>query len=121
MGIWSWITGADTVEPTAITTLGQWRKIVQDGPLPVILEVWSDTCPPCRRMVPVLQKVATRYAGKVHVVTVGTGADPTLLRHLRVRATPTLVIYRSGEELGRMTGFRPVAWFEQMIAAELTS
>jgi thioredoxin-related protein len=49
---------------------------------------------------------------------VGTDADGPLLRTLRVRSTPTLVIYEGGEELGRMVGFRPEGWFHQMIQAE---
>jgi thioredoxin 1 len=62
--------------------------------------------------------VATRYDGRIRVVTVGTDADGPLLRTLRVRSTPTLVIYEGGEELGRMVGFRPEGWFHQMIQAE---
>ncbi|HCH65827.1 MAG TPA: hypothetical protein DFR83_23700, partial [Deltaproteobacteria bacterium] len=66
-------------------------------------------------------KVASRYAGRVTVVTVGTDADLALLRMLQVRSTPTVVIYDRGEELGRMVGFRPEGWFHQMIEAEFPS
>lgn len=118
MGIFDWFTKSDAVRPTAIRTLPQWQELVKACERPVILEVWSDNCPPCRRMVPVLDKVAARYAGRVTVVTVGTDADLALLRMLRVRSTPTLVIYEAGEELGRMVGFRPEGWFHQMIEAE---
>ena len=118
MGIFDWFKAADDVRPTAIRTLPQWQAQVERSDIPVILEVWSDSCPPCRRMVPVLDKVASRYAGRISVVTVGTDADRGLLRMLRVRSTPTLVIYDRGEELGRMVGFRPEGWFHQMIEAE---
>ena len=118
MGFLDWFTGGAAVQPTPIRTLPQWQEKVQASKVPVILEVWSDNCPPCRRMVPVLDKVARRYDGRVRVVTVGTDADGALLRMLRVRSTPTLVIYEAGEELGRMVGFRPEGWFHQMIAAE---
>lgn len=118
MGILSWLTGGDKVHPVPIRTLPNFREQVEDTALPVILEVWSDSCPPCRRMVPVLEQVATRYAGKVRVVTVGTDADQALLRKLGVRSTPTLIIYEAGEELGRQVGFRPAGWFDQMLKAE---
>lgn len=120
MGILDWFRGGDTVHPTAIRTLPEWRSLVEESDQPVILEVWSDTCPPCRRMVPVLEKVATRYAGQIRVVTVGSDAEGPLLRMLRVRSTPTIVIYDAGAELGRMVGFRPEGWFDQMIRAELS-
>lgn len=118
MGILDWWKGRPAVQPTPIRTLPEFRSQVQDAAMPVILEVWSDTCPPCRKMIPVLASVATRYADKVRVVTVGSDAELALLRTLRVKSTPTLVIYDSGEELGRMVGFRPEGWFHQMIQAE---
>jgi len=118
MGLLSWLTGGDKVHPTAIRTLPEYKEQVEDTDLPVILEVWSDSCPPCRRMIPVLDQVATRYDGKVRVVTVGTDADMPLLRKLGVRSTPTLIIYDGGEELGRQVGFRPAGWFDQMLKAE---
>lgn len=107
------------VLPRPIRTRDAWLSGVVDAELPTILEVYSDSCPPCRRLVPVLTKVATRYADEVQVVTVGTDAELELLRELQVRSTPTLIIYKDGAELGRMTGFRPFGWFEEMIAAEL--
>jgi thioredoxin 1 len=118
MGIFDWFSSGPAVQPTPIRTLPQWQEQVQQSAIPVILEVWSDTCPPCRRLIPVLEKVATRYEGKVRVVTVGTDADGPLLRMLQVRSTPTLVIYDNGEELGRMVGFRPEGWFDEMIRTE---
>jgi len=118
MGILDWFKSGPTVHPTPIRTLPEFRGQVQDAEMPVILEVWSDTCPPCRKLVPVLDAVASKYANRVRVVTVGSDADMGLLRALRVRSTPTLVIYDSGEEIGRMVGFRPEGWFHQMIQAE---
>ncbi len=120
MGLWRWLTGADTVLPTPITTTDEWSELVENGDLPVVLEVWNEGCAPCRRMVPVLETVATRHAGRVRVLTVGSDAEPALLARLRVRATPTILVYRGGAELGRMVGFRPVGWFDEMIAAELS-
>ncbi len=118
MGLWNWLTGAHTTQPTPIRSLPEWRSTVAENGRPVILEVWSDTCPPCRQMIPVLETVATRYNGRVDVVTVGADADIQLLQHLQVRSTPTLIVYDSGEEIGRMVGFRPAAWFDQMISTE---
>lgn len=118
MGILDWFKGRPPVYPTPLATVQDFEEQVENTDLPVILEVWSDTCPPCRRMVPVLEHVATRYADQVRVVTVGTAAEPALHQRLGVRATPTLIIFDGGRELGRMVGFRPEGWFDEMIRAE---
>jgi len=110
---------AKPVLPTTVRTLSDFEREVQRSEVPVIVDVWGPSCGPCKKLEPVLIEVATKHAGKVKVVEISTDADPRLLGELAVRSTPTLIIYRSGEELGRSTGYRPTAWFDDMIAAEL--
>ena len=118
MGIFSKLFSAGpTVRPTHVETPADYREVTGSGA--VIVNVWSPTCAPCRKLVPVLEQVATRYQGRVRVVEVNShAASPALLGTLRIQATPTLIMYDEGEEIGRMTGFRPYGWFEEMIAAE---
>lgn len=118
MGWLSNLLGGTTVAPVALYSLEDFRTHVEASGRPVILNVWSESCPPCRRLKPVLERVSTQYANRVGVVTVGSNAEHGLLRSLGVRATPTLIVYDAGEEVGRMTGFRPKGWFDEMIRTE---
>ena len=112
--------GGPRVLPERVRDLETFRKVVLRSELPVIVDVWSATCAPCKKLEPVLIEVATRYAGKVRVAEIGTGdADPRLLAKLDVRSTPTLLVFERGEEVGRTSGYRPAEWFDQMIASEL--
>jgi len=120
MGWLSNLFGGETVPPVPLRSLQDFRDHVTEVDGPIILNVWSETCPPCRRLKPVLEKVSTQYAGQVGVVTVGSDAEAPLLRTLGVRATPTLIVYDAGAEVGRMTGFRPKGWFDEMIATEFS-
>ena len=106
------------VIPTPVRDLDSFRSAVVDSDLPVIVDVWSESCAPCRQLAPVLVDVATRHDGRVRVVEVSAESEPQLLARLKVRATPTLIIFEGGEELGRMAGFRPGSWFDEMIEAE---
>ncbi len=109
------------VMPTTVRTLADFEREVEASDVPVIVDVWGPKCGPCKKLEPVLIEVATKHAGKVKVVEISTEADARLLGELAVRATPTLIIYGPrGEELGRSTGYRPAAWFDDMIAAELS-
>ncbi|MFO0686040.1 MAG: thioredoxin family protein [Sandaracinus sp.] len=121
MGLLDKLFGAaPKVLPTSVRDRDAFEREVEKSETPVIVDVWGPACGPCKKMEPVLVDVATRYAGKVKVVEISTDAEPELLAELGVRATPTLIIYRSGEELGRSTGYRPGPWFDDMIAAELS-
>jgi len=106
------------VIPTHLDTKDAFARYVLQSDVPVIVDVWSETCAPCRKLVPVLIKVATKYEGKLRVAELSTQAEPSLLAHLQVRATPTILVFKGGREIGRMAGYRPVAWFEDMIATE---
>lgn len=106
------------VIPTHLETRDDFASYVLQSDVPVIVDVWSDTCAPCKQLVPVLIKVATKYAGKLRVAELSTRAEPRLLAELGVRATPTILVYEGGVEIGRMAGYRPAAWFDEMIAAE---
>jgi thioredoxin-like negative regulator of GroEL len=107
-----------TVVPTHIDTRDEFVAQVLESEMPVIVDVWSSTCAPCAKLMPVLERVATKYDGRVRVVELSTEAEPQLLAQLGVRATPTILVYEGGQELGRMAGFRPEGWFDDMIATE---
>jgi thioredoxin-like negative regulator of GroEL len=107
-----------TITPTHVETRAQFDELVLRSELPVIVNLWSPTCAPCRRLAPELVATASEYPDRVRVVEIGSTAEPALLGWLGVRATPTTLIYEGGEELHRFTGYRSRAWFGEMIEAE---
>jgi thioredoxin len=110
--------GRPKVTPDPVRDLDTFSERVLKSDIPVIVDVWSESCAPCKKMAPVLVNVATKYEGRVRVVEIDTTSEPALLARLGVRATPTLIMYEGGHEVGRMAGFRPEGWFDEMIAAE---
>lgn len=107
------------VQPIVVSDVEAFTREVTESEQPVIVDVWSGGCGPCHRLAPILVDVATRYEGRVKVVAINAGeSSPTLMSGLGVRATPTIIVYADGEELGREVGFLPASWFDQMIAAE---
>ena len=122
MGILGSLFGArppkERVTPDSVRDLDSFSRLVLKSDVPVIVDVWSESCAPCKQLVPVLINVATKYEGRVRVVEIDTTAEPQLLSRLGVRATPTLIMFEGGHEVGRMAGFRPEGWFDEMIAAE---
>ncbi len=121
MGLLGKLFGAaPSVTPDHVEDAETFRKVVLDSDLPVLLDVWSETCAPCRQLAGVLVEVATRHAGRVRVAEISTTADPAVLARLEVRATPTVIVFDQGQEVGRVVGFRPASWFDEMIAAEFS-
>jgi len=90
--------------------------VTHDGPL--ILDIWGPGCAPCQRMVPVLQALARQYDGKVKICELNAAEAPRSAQRLNVRGTPTVVVYRNRAEIGRVVGWRPKGFFDDMIEAE---
>lgn len=74
--------------------------------LPVVVDFYADWCGPCKRMEPVLEKVSQAYGGKVKVVKLNSDENQDLSLKYQVRGLPTLILFRSGEEVDRKLGFQ---------------
>ena len=107
----------ERVAPEHVETVEDFDRVVK-GEGPAVLYVWGSSCGPCQRMSHEVVEAATRHAGRVRFAELSTTADRALLTALEIRATPTVIVYDNGEEIGRQTGFRPASWFDEMVATE---
>lgn len=74
------------------------------SPVPVVVDVYADWCPPCRALAPLLERLAEAYAGRVKFVKVNIDEDPDVARVYRVEGVPTLLFFRDGQLADRAVG-----------------
>jgi thioredoxin 1 len=77
---------------------------LQQNPLPVVVDFWAPWCGPCRAVEPMLKRAGGEYSGRVDVWKVNADEHPELLRQLHIYGIPTLIGFKSGEEVARQTG-----------------
>jgi len=82
---------------------------VEDGVhsgLPMLLELGSQGCPPCRRMMPILDELRARYTGKFQVRYIDVWENRAAGQKYGVTKIPTQIFFdRNGTELFRHVGF----------------
>lgn len=75
--------------------------------LPVLVDFWAEWCPPCHRLSPILDELATEYEGRVRIVKLDVDANPDTTRAYGVLSMPTLTVFRRGEVVSQVVGAQP--------------
>ncbi len=87
----------------------------------VLLDLWAPWCAPCRMVAPVLERIATRYAGRVKVVKVNVDHNPRTAQRYDASSIPTLVLLRRGRVVNRVVGAQPEPVLTREVEAALAS
>jgi thioredoxin 2 len=103
-------------EPVEAADAAAFDTIVQQAPVPVVVDFWAPWCAPCRMMAPELETAARSMAGRALVIKVNTDAVPELGERFRIMSIPTLALFRGGREISRVSGVRPAAEIEALVA-----
>ena len=86
-----------------------------EGNLPAIIDFYADWCQPCKMVAPVLEELASEYAGKLMVYKVNTEEEMELASVFGIQSIPTLLfIPREGQPQAAM-GALPKQTFEKVI------
>lgn len=74
--------------------------------LPVLLDVFGLSCPPCKRIAPLIEQLSTELEGRAVVAKLAVEEQPRLAGKLGISAVPTFIFFASGAETKRLVGIQ---------------
>jgi thioredoxin 2 len=79
-------------------------EIVQNSPVPVLVDFWAGWCRPCLAAAPEVSRTAADMAGKAVVVKVDTEKYPQLAGRFQVSSIPNFVVLFGGRTVMQQPG-----------------
>jgi thioredoxin 2 len=90
-------------EPVIVTD-ANFKQLVEESNLPVLLDLWAAWCGPCRQIAPLIERLAKELAGKVLVGKLNVDENKFTASRFGVQSIPTLLILKNGREADRIIG-----------------
>jgi thioredoxin 1 len=99
--------GANMAGSVSEVTDNNFQAEVLESDVPVLVDFWAPWCGPCRAVGPVVEEIANEKAGQLKVSKLNTDENQQTAIQYNVLSIPTLIVFKNGQEVKRVTGAYP--------------
>ena len=90
-------------------------NFVFKGEHPCVIDFFATWCGPCKRVAPIIDKLAEEYNGKVDFYKVDTDLNQKLAMILQIRNIPTVFFMKEGAQPQKTIGAQDEAYYRSII------
>jgi len=95
------------------------NTFIYKGELPAIIDFYADWCGPCRRVAPIMEKLAEEYDGKLLVYKVNTDQERGLSAAFQVKSIPMVLFIPLEGQPMMQVGALPEEGYRKVVEEQL--
>jgi thioredoxin len=109
----------DSAMPASLTDATFAGALADAGDRPILVDCWAPWCRPCVLLTPIVEQLARESAGRWVIAKLNTDVNQQTAAQYKISAIPTLLIFKKGNLVDRITGVHPKADIAARINAQL--
>ncbi len=94
-------------------------QMVLQAEKPLLVDFWAAWCRPCLMVAPILDELAEEYSGRIIITRVDVDQNQKTAARYSIMSIPTLLIFKKGEPISHIVGFRPKEELKRSLDAAL--
>jgi thioredoxin len=110
------LEGVPDVKHDAAWNLADFKKEIASSDA-VVVDFYAKWCAPCLKMMPIVDKLAEEFKGRVTVLKVEADGNQAIMQAYGIDEIPSFIVFSKGELITKTSGFREEAALKELFTA----